>query len=428
MQMALLNAGALTSRILIEMALCECPTEGGYEIGKLELARLLTAAMQMHSLGGWSEAIRYGAKPAEIRVTPLGDIHTDVDFDDNIVNPYGHALGVKRYRHGARGYEQHFEETNVVESAEAIFSATFWEAWIDAYGFSIDQARKFLDNVDDRGIEVRSFAFKITEDDLISLNSAQGLQEDVTRKIIAAFSLVPRAGWDSAPTGFSKRDLYPWRFRRRLAVIGRPLIAVSETPERYYVLAPALVRSGVMKAIEYCWTGGYEAKDFPPGKMRAWVGAAENKRGHEFNIAVSERMRELGWQTKPNVKLTEILNAKLDRDYGDVDVLAWRGRKILAIECKDLQLAMTQGEIARQLSDFRGADHATGKPDRLKKHLTRTGVLRERIDDVRRYVRGEGSEQVETCLVFSDIAPMHFSEAMKDLKVVIASFDDLAGI
>lgn len=56
---------------------------------------------------------------------------------------------------------------------------------------------------------------------------------------------------------------------------------------------------------------------------------------------------ELGWQVAPEIKLTKILRMPLDRDYGDVDVLAWSPTKgrVLIIECKDLQFKKTYGKL-----------------------------------------------------------------------------------
>lgn len=417
------NGGALSTRILIEIALCECPEEEGAVAGVLDIARLLAHVMQMHYLGGWSEAIKYGAKKAEIRITPFGDIHTQVEFDEAIATPYGQALGGRRFRKGAESYEDNFKHSEVFESAEHGFGEEFWYAWKEAYGFTIDELRLFMDNLENEGIKRKSFAFVARHDELCSLWGNAPLSREIVNKILAAFTSVPRPSWAIAPEGYSPRDWYPWRFRRRLSVIARPMLQLNASGDPRYLVAPGMFRDGAVKVIDYCFHGGFDAKDYPPGRMRSWIGAAENKRGNQFNLEVSERLKELGWQTKANVRLDEILMKKLDRDYGDVDVLAWRCGRVLAIECKDLELAMTIGEIARQLHGFRGESDANGKPDRLRRHLLRADILRSRIAEIARFTKMTGKISFEVYLLFSDIVPMSYSEVAARHDVSLTTID-----
>lgn len=423
-RMAKFNAGLLSTRILIEIALCECPEDSSAVAGELDVSRLLANVMQMHSLGGWSEAIKYGSENAEIKITPYGDIHTQDEFHEKIATPYGRALGGKRFRHGARNYEKNFRELEIAESVEDNIDPDFWEAWKEAFGFTINELRLFLDNIENAGITRTMFAFIASFDELCALDGVNKMDAGIVKRILDALTLRPRTTWASAPEGFLPRDWYPWRFRRRLSAVSRPVLQLNSEGEARYLIAPGMVRAGALKVIDYCFNGGYEAKDFPPGLMRSWIGAAENKRGHAFNIEVSERLRELGWQTKPNVKLSEILNAKLDRDYGDVDVLAWRDGRVLVIECKDLELAMTISDIARQLHEFRGEVRANGKPDRLKRHLHRVEVLKKESAAVSRYTRTSGTLDIQTCLMFSEIVPMSFSETASRQDVHLAILDE----
>lgn len=423
-RIAKFNAGALSTRVLIEMALCECPEAGGGDAGALDIARLLSSVMLIHYQGGWSEAIRYRSKKAEIRIAPLGDVLTEVEFDERIATPYGQALGVKRFRFGARSYENHFKRVEIAETARSGFDPEFWEAWSETFGFTIDELRLFVDNVENEGIERRVFAFAASFDELSALEGVRKLEPETVRRILDALTLKPRRTWASAPDGFSGRDWYPWRFRRRLSAVSRPVLRLNDAGDARYLIAPGMVRDGALKVIDYCINGGYEAKDFPVGRMRSWIGAAENKRGHKFNMEVSNRLRELGWQTKPNVKLSEILHARLERDYGDVDVLAWREGQVLAIECKDLELAMTISEIARQLHEFRGEVRANGKPDRLKRHLLRAEVLKKHAAAVRKYTRTIGEPEIQAYLMFSDIVPMNFSEITSRHDVRLAILDE----
>jgi hypothetical protein len=423
-QVARLNAGSLATRILIEMVLCECPTTGGRLPGTIDISRLLANVMQIHYFGGWSEAIRYGSMKPEIRITPLGDVHTHVDFDETIATPYGEALGINKFRSGAKTYESHFREVEAVESAQETIAAAFWEAWTEAFGFTIDDVRVFMDNVENEGIRRKELFFAASADDLFALDDPKRLEPQTVQRILAALSLKPRPGWDSTPEGFAAKDWYPWRFRRRLSLISKPILQTDEQPARYLV-APGIVRAGVAKILDYCYRGGYEAKDFPPGRMRSWIGAAENERGHAFNERVAGRLKVLGWETRSDIKLTAILRSRLDRDYGDVDVLAWRGGRVLAIECKDLEMAMTNSDIARQLHDFRGETGSGGKPDRLKKHLLRIELLRSRLADVGRFVGADGPTSVEAVLAFSELVPMHFAGVAAQHDVRLTKFDDL---
>jgi hypothetical protein len=88
-------------------------------------------------------------------------------------------------------------------------------------------------------------------------------------------------------------------------------------------------------------------------------------------------MRADGWHAEVEVKVTKLLGRGFDKDHGDVDVLAWRDDgRVLAIECKDVQFRKTLGEMAEQLSDFRGEIRSNGKRDELRKHLDRMEVTR----------------------------------------------------
>ncbi len=425
-RIAKFNAGSLSTRILIEMVLCECPESEGTEAGALDIGRLLANVMQMHHLGGWSESIKYGSKEAEIRVTPFGDIHTNVDFEDRIVTPYGQVLGTSRFRAGADFYERHFREPAIVESSRGSFKSEFWDAWTEAFGFTIDDMRVFLDNLDNDGLRRNEFMFSATYADMCDLEQAGRLERQKVRRILDTLTLKPRATWASTPPGYAPKDWHPWRFRRRLSVISRPILQLTETDDPHYLIAPGLVREGAMKVIDYCLRGGYDAKDFPHGLMRTWIGTEENRRGHRFNAEVSDRLRSLGWQTRLGIRLTEILNDKLDRDYGDIDVLAWKDGRVLAIECKDLELAMTSGEIARQLQEFRGEIRTSdAKPDRLKKHLVRMDLLRQRLPGLKRFVCSSEAIAIEAHLVFKGIVPMHFSDIAQRHNIRFETIDGL---
>ncbi len=426
-EIAKLNASSLCTRILIEMALCECPANGGKLAGRLDISRLFTEVMHMYYFGGWSGAIWYECKEPVIRITPLGDVHTNVDFDQQIFDPYVQSHGVGRYRYGASAYERHFRHVEPLDTAREKFEPAFWQAWSEAFGFSIDDVRVFMDNLDHEGLKRQELVFSATEAEIAGLTGSNRLDPVIVRKILETFALVPRSTWASTPEGFSSKDWYPWRSRRRLSLISRPILRLEEKTPRY-LIAPGMVRDGIRTVMVHCFDGGYEARAFPIGLMRSWIGTAENKRGHAFNKEVAAHLESLGWNAWSDIKMTRILNAKLDRDYGDVDVLAWKAGRVVAIECKDLELAVTPTGIARQLYDFRGKSNHYGKPDRLRKHITRLELLNLHKAAVGRFVAGHESRLVEGLIVFSKVVPMHFAGFPAKHEMRVVTKEDLANI
>ena len=148
-----------------------------------------------------------------------------------------------------------------------------------------------------------------------------------------------------------------------------------------------------------------------------WWGRA--REGHTFNATVAGTVARAGWRVKQNVGLPELLGRKIDRDMGDIDVLAWRPdrNKIMAIECKDLAPARNYSEIAALLSDYQGAE-VDGRRDKLKKHLDRVSLLRSSLEQLQRFTGVPGPEVV-SCLVCSGVVPMQYAkiEALAGTRV-----------
>ena len=422
-EIAKLNTSLLCTRTLIEMALCECSADSIQMAGKLDISRLFARVMDICHFGGWSDAIRYGCKEPELRVTPVGDVHSNVSFNEAIVQPYSRYHGILQYEKGARNYEQHFGAIEERDTVQDQFEPRFWDAWTDAFGFTIDDVRIFLDNLDSESERRQNVVFSATEAELVSLDGSKQLDPVVVKRIISAFALDSRSPWDSAPEGYSSKDWLPWRFRRRLSIVSKPIPVLQEDPPRY-IIAPGMVRDGVRVVLDRCYFGGADARVFSAGGMRSWIGSVVNKRGHDFNKLVAERLETLGWDTNVEVKLTHILNTKLDQDYGDVDVLAWRERRVVAIECKDLEFTMGPAEIARQLHEFRGNLNDRGKPDRLLRHLNRLKVLKRNQDAVERFI-GRKDLSLEGLLAFSRVVPLHFASVLETHNVRITTSDTL---
>ncbi len=423
-------AGAFqASRLLIELAVCECPSEGGLNPGALDFSRLMARMAFIQHAGGWSDAIRWGVMEPRVTIAPLGDIFVNYDFIDNVLLPFGRASSDVRVDEAVRGYAKNLErEQPAPVSSKSLLNEMFRAAWEEQFDVSFDETRYFVDAVEHLGVVRKAAVFSTTRSELIGL-SFDGKPIRSAATLLDSLSLKPRASWRDVPEGFEERDRHPWRFRRRLSALRRPFVQVDDSADPTVLVAPGLVRDAFGYMLR-----NYHRGDFPVWQlrplMRAWTGKAAHEQGGAFTKKVADRLNALGWRTDTEVKITKLLRKGFDRDYGDVDVLAWNpdtGR-VLIIECKDVQYRKSFGEIAEQLSDFRGEVSSDGKRDLLRKHLDRVTVISEHLPVLAAYVGLEKVAVAESHLVFKNPVPMQFAWKSLEEKVqlhVFAALDQI---
>ena len=420
------NAIFVSARLVIEAAMASSPIEGGAIPGTLDLVRLMAMARLPMSLGGWSDAIRWKALKPFVRITALGDIHVERDFFEGVVDQFGRTLSDDRVSRAAKSYPTRFDPSPSVPEVESLLDQRFVSAWQDEFGFSIDQLRQFRDFVEDLGIDRKAAIFELPRSQLIRLaEEAHSPLKGVAEGIVNAFTFPIRNGWADIPAGYDQKDADPWRFRRRLSVLRRPLIPLSQVLDPTLLVAPGRFGQAVSYMLRCYHDGEFPARQLRSQAMMSWQGASQHHRGNAFTQAVGRRMTELGWKVEIDIKITKLLGQSFERNYGDVDVLAWRpgSSRLLLIECKDVQFHKTDGEIAEQLSDFLGEIRPDGKPDFLRKHLDRFALARQHVEKLVRFTGSVPS--IEAHLVFRNPVPMAYAwEKMKE-RVAIALFDDL---
>lgn len=414
-----------TSRLLVEFALGEAMASGGREPGRLQLSRIMSKLLLIVRLGGWSDAIRWDAMEPRLRVTALGDIQANQTFHEEVIAPYAKSTSELRFSDSIEGYAEKTDDPESGDSPLPVnddFPIEFWDAWKEQFaGVGMEVLRALLGLLDDEGMGRREAVFRMRKSELLAACNASPALKDGAGLLLEQLIFKPRPSWRRPPDGFDARDLFPWRFRRRLSILRRPFAQLTEDVDPELVIAPGVVGDAVGYMLGAFHRGDFHRSQLTP-KMNKWAGRASDRRGHQFALEVAGRMAELGWQTRVEEKVTALLRKGLPIDYGDVDVLAWKpdtGR-VVVIECKDVQYRKTDGEIAEQLADFRGIE-VDGKRDLLLKHLDRLEVIRQHTDEVRKSLSLTENPTIEGELVFRNPVPMQFAweqlRAKTDLHV-----------
>jgi hypothetical protein len=289
----------------------------------------------------------------------------------------------------------------------------------------LDDIRFFVDYVEDLGIKQDELVLTLQRSKLLMpALGGKTLSPEKAQALVNALTLPTRPNWQDVPNGYDEKDRQPWRYRRRLSVLRKPLVQIDNASDPTIMVAPGLLRDGLIYAI-----GNYHRGDFPQWqlkpKMRSWRGKATGKR-EEFNAKVAERLKELGWLARPNVNMSAILGSAF-KPYGDIDVLAWKAAsdRVLLMECKDLKFSKTLGEISEQLGDFRGELRADGKPDDLLRHLNRVDAIQAHPSELIRYIGLNLTSAPEGHVVFKNPVPMQFVWERLKPRVGLHLFDTL---
>jgi len=379
----------------------------------------------LYRLGNESDAIKWCALEPVILISPAGDIQFSTAFGDTVVQPFGRIFHSRRIRSEASRYEKNFvAPPDSREPINSVLDSRFVSAWDSEFGFSVDDLVRLLDALDELGLASESAVFTIDGKTLLkALSQAVGSQRAAL--FLDRFSLSHRDRWDRTPTGFKAKDWYPWRFSRRLSLISRPLVRLDSSDNPRYIVTPGLIRAGIHNSLVRAFDGELPPESFGSPEMQGWIGTRSSEKGHEFNNSVASVLRQDDWEVRCNIELPAALNRKLNKDYGDIDVLAWKSgeRRVLAVEAKDVGMARSEGEIARQLYEFRGERFDSGESDLLLRHLDRVSVLRQHFSQVKRNLAlPEDTVSIDPWLVFSSPVPLQLVERT---NISVAPLDNL---
>ena len=421
-------AGAgIASRVLTEMALCSCPVEGGQKLSDIQLSKLVSLTSLIVHVGGLSDAIHFNALRPELTISALGDILFKDDFGRLVVEPMLSRVMGEKFVAIAPLQKSNYDEPKASADSQNTEDDEFPRIWKLEMGFSLSEVSEILGSLEGVGIEKHQAIFEMTTSGYFSLMESNGIRAAAAAKFLEQFSLVSRSRWDRPPKGFGTKDIYPWRYGRRLSFVTRPILAMDTGADPTLIIAPTSLRKSISYVVDGAYSGRLEQTFFRTKEMRdIWWGKA--REGHSFNAEVVEMLSSAGWEVRGNMGMPEILNRKMDHDYGDVDALAWRSdrKEVLAIECKDLSLARNYSEIAALLTEYQG-EEMDGKPDNLKRHLTRVALLEGNRDEIERLTHVT-KPQIMSLLVCSGTVPMQYAriDALRGTRVV--SLKDLLAL
>jgi hypothetical protein len=419
----------LCCRVVIEMAVCTSPTIGGRVCSLDDLDYLLARVALLYGVASRRDEIYHGfAERVEIR--PSGVLRFEDEFAHQVHKPFMVAMSRDQFDAAAEGYDTFYEVPDQIDDAEyeRQHNSDFDAAFVAEYGITPIRLVDFISRLGERAVDTGNARVTIRRSELkADLILMDGVDAAGAEAFLDAWCLAPRSRWDDpSPAGASAKDWFPWRFARRLSLLSRPIVQLTNEDDPLCLVSPVIAQHGLDYALR-AFNARLPDSYFRTDEMRSWIGGAIDRLGHAFNHTVTDRLLELGLQAEAEYLMTRLGGSAKD---GDVDTLAWNPvtGDVFVIECKRLLTDKTVGEIAERLVEF-GPNHIerNGKRGPTRRHLDRVAILRTRLRQLAAATGiDEGRIRIRTCLVTSALVPMQFQNEAAAYFDVVSDFDGLA--
>ena len=298
------------------------------------------------------------------------------------------------------------------KTEEEAFGADFILAFRGEYGISPIRLAEVATVLADDAFGRKTNVVVRTRESLRELLLREGFSDNEFETLMQHFVLPSRPDWTKVALPLRSKDWWPWRYRRHLSLMARPLVALNATEITY---APGFCEDSFRHVVMEAHSGAFDTEYFTSRLMKEYIGTVNAKQGLDFNKAVADTFRKSEWRVWVEVQMSQ-LRCPGSEGSGDIDVIAAKDGIIYLCECKELSFARTISEVVEQLGRFRGR-HG----DALWKHMRRVEWVRRNPTELRRVV-GQEPVEIRSLLVTTKTVPMQFA---RDFPVDVVPMDSL---
>ncbi len=282
-------AVAVAGRVAIEMATCES-TVRGKETSEADLDAILADINELVLLANQSDAIRHGYADAYINVVASGRLGMDDRFFTTVLLPYVTEFYDSTLQTSAESYETFIRRSgDLGPSPTDATSLAYIAAFTKEYGVSPEVAVEIAFFLEQDALDRREVTVHRRRDAIEALLTEKTHQsvESINRFLDTAILPIRQRWDDPRPKGFLARDWYPWRFRRRLSAIARPIIQIDD---QHVLYSPGFLDEGLRYLVDNAHSGDLPADFYrTPESARAWRAVQSNGSG----------AREKAWSVCP---------------------------------------------------------------------------------------------------------------------------------
>ena len=414
----------LATRVLIEY-LSATQDQSGKDIpGSDDVESLLAIASEIVRIGGICDAIHLEVANHIVEQLASGRYGiNDDDFNDNM-GDFANAHSMENVNQYIEDFDDKMERLAVHEAKTApekddehkLIDEAFEADW----GISYTNILQFLYVCHLIAVKKHTSVLEIMEKDLSkeALKLCPELTEDIIKKCLDRFALDKRVDYLTPPAGMEGRDIFPWIYNRELSYLRRPIVRCVK-PEGGVTL---------MLGPRSCIVAGLQLSDLLySGRLRRvgkklgdLLGIFESKKGRVFNEEVRSFLQQIPnlsvWSHDVSMKPKG--NLVTDKDYGDIDVMAYNPSKniLYSIECKNTNTAKNVREMKTEMDEYLGRGDNPEKDKKralVLKHLRRHHWLKNNMEQVKNYLGVTKEPIIKSMMLTASVIPTSYLKKEK---------------
>ena len=396
------------------MAICECPEHNGKKVSEWDIDELMTEALLLIEVATDSDILKNNLCVQEIKIENNGEYTIDRQFLSKLVRPFIKSSTFEMYKYQIQIYKIFYNREPSEKLRITKELASIDNAFVHEFGLSIEKLLQVCCSLFKIAVEKDSLVVETTIEEIKEKCKREGLSSEVVSSFMDSFTIFRRSKWESLPDGFKTRDILPTKYNRRLSFNVRPLLALGKLDDSNVFYGINNLYMAMRYLLHQITEGNFPVEFFKSDEMKSLCGAINNKKGDAFNKTVADKVSSFGWSVQLNINMSQIGASK---NFGDIDILAWKSNQIKIIESKRLQPARNISEIVNSLKRFKGENN-----DLLEKHINRVNWIKNNLNSISNIIGFTPSvecisENIVTNVLipsqYVDFLPVHFKSIIQ---------------
>ena len=388
-----INKSSIATKFLLEYV-ASTPPSGEIPLGEGDYEYMLTICSLIIEWAHNSDLFRYKMIDNDLEILHSGRIGLKKDRIEELAN--GNYTASRKRLNAISDPSVDLFLPQYIGSGEELDSA-----FADEFSYTYTELNLCVLKLIDIGDKIDGEVKRMNRDSVCELIGEEiSVSKEKIYKIIEDLSLCKRNDYLTPPKGFSKNDIFPWRFNRKLSFIRRPITMVNND----LIWGNRQLYHSLRYLYDLIVGARLPVRD--NGKMRGYLGKLTDARGNSFNDVVADKLK--GFATLIVDSKIKKINGKriadpVGKTLGDIDVLVIvpSKKKIVVVEVKDFSFAKTPYEMHQQyLSVF--CDEGE-KLCYVSKHKRRVAWVKQHVDDViEKYNLNQGKWKVTDALIVDE--------------------------